>query len=93
MSLEPGIGALLALVILGQSLALGGVAAIVLIVSASIGVTLTSSDEATPIPAFSTSQTFLCLEIRNWRSEIRNLPPSGRMTTNMVDNRREQPCH
>jgi inner membrane transporter RhtA len=51
MSLEPGIGALLALVILGQSLALGGVAAIVLIVSASIGVTLTSSDEAAPIPA------------------------------------------
>jgi threonine/homoserine efflux transporter RhtA len=51
MSLEPGIGALLALVILGQSLALGGVAAIVLIVSASIGVTLTGSDEATPIPA------------------------------------------
>jgi inner membrane transporter RhtA len=51
MSLEPGIGALLALVILGQSLALGGVVAIVLIVSASIGVTLTSSDEAMPIPA------------------------------------------
>jgi inner membrane transporter RhtA len=51
MSLEPGIGALLALVILGQSLALGGVAAIVLIVSASIGVTLTSSDDAAPIPA------------------------------------------
>ena len=51
MSLEPGIGALLALAILGQSLALGGVAAIVLIVSASIGVTLTSSDEAMPIPA------------------------------------------
>jgi inner membrane transporter RhtA len=51
MSLEPGIGALLALVILGQSLALGGVAAIALIVSASIGVTLTSSKEATPIPA------------------------------------------
>jgi inner membrane transporter RhtA len=50
MSLEPGIGALLALVILGQSLALGGVVAIVLIVSASIGVTLTSSDEALPIP-------------------------------------------
>jgi inner membrane transporter RhtA len=51
MSLEPGIGALLALAILGQSLALGGVAAIVLIVSASIGVTLTSSAEAMPIPA------------------------------------------
>jgi inner membrane transporter RhtA len=51
MSLEPGIGALLALVILGQSLALGGVVAIVLIVSASIGVTLTSSDDAAPIPA------------------------------------------
>jgi inner membrane transporter RhtA len=51
MSLEPGIGALLALAILGQSLALGGVVAIVLIVSASIGVTLTSSDEAMPIPA------------------------------------------
>jgi inner membrane transporter RhtA len=51
MSLEPGIGALFALVILGQSLALGGVVAILLIVSASIGVTLTSPAEATPIPA------------------------------------------
>ena len=51
MSLEPGFGALIALVILGQSLALGGVAAIVLIVSASIGVTLTSSEQAAPIPA------------------------------------------
>lgn len=51
MSLEPGIGALFALVILGQSLALGGVVAILLIVSASIGVTLTSTPEAAPIPA------------------------------------------
>jgi inner membrane transporter RhtA len=51
MSLEPGIGALFALVILGQSLALGGVVAILLIVSASIGVTLTSPADATPIPA------------------------------------------
>ncbi len=51
MSLEPGIGALLALVILGQSLALGGVVAIVLIVSASVGVTLTADPEEPPIPA------------------------------------------
>jgi inner membrane transporter RhtA len=51
MSLEPGIGALFALVILGQSLALGGVVAILLIVSASVGVTLTSPADATPIPA------------------------------------------
>jgi inner membrane transporter RhtA len=51
MSLEPGIGALLALVILGQSLALGGVAGILLIVSASIGVTLTSGAEAIPVQA------------------------------------------
>jgi inner membrane transporter RhtA len=51
MSLEPGIGALLALAILGQSLALGGVVAIVLIVSASVGVTLTTTAEAMPVPA------------------------------------------
>ena len=51
MSLEPGIGALLALVILGQSLALGGVVAIALIVSASAGVTLTADPEEPPIPA------------------------------------------
>lgn len=48
MSLEPGIGALLALAILGQSLALGGVAAIALIVSASVGVTLTGADDPAP---------------------------------------------
>jgi inner membrane transporter RhtA len=51
MSLEPGIGALLGLVILGQSLALGGVAAIALIVSASVGVTLTADADDAPIPA------------------------------------------
>jgi inner membrane transporter RhtA len=51
MSLEPGIAALLALVILGQSLALGGVAAIALIVSASVGVTLTADSGEPPIPA------------------------------------------
>jgi inner membrane transporter RhtA len=51
MSLEPGIGALLGLVILGQSLALGGVVAIGLIVSASVGVTLTADAEAPSIPA------------------------------------------
>jgi inner membrane transporter RhtA len=51
MSLEPGFGALLALAILGQSLALGGVVAIVLIVSASVGVTLTTTAEAMPVPA------------------------------------------
>jgi inner membrane transporter RhtA len=51
MSLEPGIGALLGLVILGQSLALGGVVAIGLIVSASVGVTLTADAEEPPIPA------------------------------------------
>jgi len=47
MSIEPGIGAVLGLVILGQSLAAGGVLAIGLIVSASLGVTLTA--EAVPI--------------------------------------------
>jgi inner membrane transporter RhtA len=51
MSLEPGIGALLGLVILGQSLAFGGVVAIGLIVSASVGVTLTAPAGETPIPA------------------------------------------
>jgi inner membrane transporter RhtA len=51
MSLEPGIGALLGLVILGQSLALGGVLAIGLIVSASVGVTLTADPDEPPIPA------------------------------------------
>jgi len=50
MSLEPGIGALLGLAILGQSLALGGVVAIMLIVSASAGVTLTASDDESPVP-------------------------------------------
>lgn len=50
MSLEPGIGALLGLVILGQALALGGVVAIGLIVSASVGVTLTADAEEPPIP-------------------------------------------
>jgi inner membrane transporter RhtA len=50
MSLEPGIGALLGLVILGQSLAVGGVAAIALIVSASVGVTLTADGDEVPIP-------------------------------------------
>lgn len=50
MSLEPGIGALLGLVILGQSLAATGVLAIVLIGGASLGVTLTSSGEAAAIP-------------------------------------------
>ncbi|MGI8507263.1 MAG: EamA family transporter [Solirubrobacteraceae bacterium] len=50
MSLEPGIGALLGLVILGQSLAATGVLAIVLIVGASLGVTLTGSHEEAAIP-------------------------------------------
>jgi inner membrane transporter RhtA len=51
MSLEPGIGALLGLVILGQSLAFGGVVAIGLIVSASVGVTLTAPAGEGPLPA------------------------------------------
>jgi inner membrane transporter RhtA len=50
MSLEPGIGALLGLVILGQSLALIGVAAIVLIVGASLGATLTGPTDQAVIP-------------------------------------------
>lgn len=50
MSLEPGIGALLGLAIVGQTLALGGVAAIVLIVSASVGVTLTAPEQPVPLP-------------------------------------------
>jgi inner membrane transporter RhtA len=50
MSLEPGIGALLGLLILGQSLALAGVVAIVLIVSASVGVTLTTPGDEIPVP-------------------------------------------
>jgi inner membrane transporter RhtA len=48
MSLEPGIGALLGLVLLGQGLAAGGVAAIVMIVAASVGVTLTGSGDDAP---------------------------------------------
>lgn len=51
MSLEPGMGALFGLIILGQSLALGGVVAVVLIVLASVGVTLTSA----PGPAVATT--------------------------------------
>jgi inner membrane transporter RhtA len=51
MSVEPGIGALLGLVILGQGLAAAGVAAILLIVSASVGVTLTASADEAPLPA------------------------------------------
>ncbi|MGI8716118.1 MAG: EamA family transporter [Solirubrobacteraceae bacterium] len=51
MSLEPGIGALLGLLILSQSLALAGVLAIGLIVSASLGVTLTAGTDDPPVPA------------------------------------------
>jgi inner membrane transporter RhtA len=51
MSVEPGIGALLGLVILGQGLAAAGVAAILLIVLASVGVTLTASADEAPLPA------------------------------------------
>jgi inner membrane transporter RhtA len=50
MSLEPGIGAFLGLVILGQSLALTGAGAIVLIISASLGVTLTGASDQAAIP-------------------------------------------
>jgi inner membrane transporter RhtA len=50
MSLEPGIGALLGLLILGQSLALVGVVAIILIVGASLGVTLTGPSDEVAIP-------------------------------------------
>ncbi len=51
MSVEPGIGALLGLLILGQSLALVGVLAIGLIIAASLGVTLgaTGDDPAIPL--------------------------------------------
>jgi inner membrane transporter RhtA len=49
MSIEPGIGALLGLLILSQSLALGGVLAIVLIVAASLGATLSGHDDE-PVP-------------------------------------------
>lgn len=48
MSMEPGIGALLGLVLLGQGLAAGGVAAVVMIVAASVGVTLTGSGDDAP---------------------------------------------
>jgi inner membrane transporter RhtA len=51
MSLEPGFGALLGLLIVGQSLAVGGVVAIGLIVAASVGVTLTAPAEEPPVPA------------------------------------------
>jgi inner membrane transporter RhtA len=50
MSMEPGIGAVLGLAILGQSLAATGVLAIGLIVGASLGVTLTGSREGVAIP-------------------------------------------
>ena len=46
MSIEPGIGALLGLLILGQSLSLAGVLAIALIIAASVGVTLGEGREA-----------------------------------------------
>lgn len=49
MSLEPAIGALLGLIILGQSLALAGALAIALIVAASLGVALTAADGQTPV--------------------------------------------
>jgi inner membrane transporter RhtA len=41
MSLEPAIGALIGLIVLGQGLAIGGIAAIALIIVASLGATLT----------------------------------------------------
>jgi inner membrane transporter RhtA len=50
MSLEPGIGALLGLVILGQSLAVTGAVAIVAIVGASLGVTLTGAGDQAAVP-------------------------------------------
>ena len=50
MSLEPAIGALIGLIVLGQGLAVAGVGAIALIITASFGATLTSrSDAATVI--------------------------------------------
>ena len=51
MSLEPAIGALIGLVVLGQGLAIAGVGAIALIITASLGATLTSRgvDAATVI--------------------------------------------
>ena len=50
MSLEPGFGALFGLLILGQSLAFAGIAAILMIVVASAGATLSSPEEkAIPI--------------------------------------------
>jgi inner membrane transporter RhtA len=50
MSIEPGIGALLGMLILGQSLAVVGVVAIAMIVAASVGVTLTATRDQAPIP-------------------------------------------
>lgn len=51
MSLEPAIGALIGLIVLGQGLAIGGVAAVALIIIASLGATLTGHgvDAATVI--------------------------------------------
>jgi inner membrane transporter RhtA len=50
MSLEPGLGALFGLLIVGQSLAFAGVMAIVLIVAASLGVTLTAPPDEPAVP-------------------------------------------
>jgi inner membrane transporter RhtA len=44
MSLEPAIGALTGLIVLGQGLAIAGVVAIALIITASVGATLTGRD-------------------------------------------------
>ncbi|MDQ6731690.1 MAG: EamA family transporter [Actinomycetota bacterium] len=50
MSLEPAIGALVGLIVLGQGLAIAGIGAIALIITASLGATVTSrSDAATVI--------------------------------------------
>jgi inner membrane transporter RhtA len=50
MSIEPGIGALLGFLILGQSLAAAGVLAVAMIVAASVGVTLSAGRDEAPIP-------------------------------------------
>lgn len=49
MSLEPAIGAVVGLIVLGQGLALAGVSAITLIIIASLGATLTGRGEAATV--------------------------------------------
>jgi inner membrane transporter RhtA len=51
MSTEPAVGALVGLILLRQFLSLRAVAAIILIMAASIGATRTTSEPAVPPPA------------------------------------------